>query len=92
MTAGDTVTFPTFASLVDDVCCMCCGLGYRKVLKEGENVPKIFEDSVVKRTRHWVLSMSRYSRSICASTGGGEVRHFAFSIFFFHFCTTFLRH
>ncbi len=23
---------------------------------------------------------------------GGEVRHFAFSIFFFHFCTTFLRH
>jgi hypothetical protein len=75
----------TFASLVDDVCCVCCGLGYRKVLKEGENVPKILEDSVVKRTRHWVLSMSHYFRSICASTSGarcGTLRSLYFSFTF----------
>jgi hypothetical protein len=38
-----------FVSLADNVYCVGCGLGSRKVLKEGESVPKIFEDPVVQR-------------------------------------------
>jgi len=57
-----------------------CGLGLRKVLKEGESVPEMFEDAVVKRASHWVLSTSAlYSKNLC-EYGWGEVRLFLFSI------------
>jgi len=48
--------------------------GLRKVLKEGESVPEIFEDPVVKRASHWVLSTSALSSKYLREYGWGEVR------------------
>jgi carnitine O-acetyltransferase len=49
-------------------------LGLRKVLKEGEDVPEIFEDPVVKRSSHWVLSTSALFSKHLREYGWGEVR------------------
>ncbi|KAH9977527.1 acyltransferase ChoActase/COT/CPT [Russula compacta] len=48
-------------------------LGLRKVLKEGESVPEIFEDPVVKRASHWVLSTSALFSKHLREYGWGEV-------------------
>jgi carnitine O-acetyltransferase len=48
--------------------------GLRKVLKEGESVPEIFEDPVVKRASHWVLSTSALFSTHLREYGWGEVR------------------
>jgi carnitine O-acetyltransferase len=50
--------------------------GLRKVLKEGESVPEIFEDPVVKRASHWVLSTSALFSKHLREYGWGEVRLF----------------
>jgi carnitine O-acetyltransferase len=50
------------------------GSGLRKVLKEGESVPDIFEDPVVKRASHWVLSTSTLFSKHLREYGWGEVR------------------
>ena len=50
------------------------GSGLRKVLKEGESVPEIFEDPVVKRAGHWVLSTSALFSKHLREYGWGEVR------------------
>ncbi|KAI9510490.1 hypothetical protein F5148DRAFT_1374415 [Russula earlei] len=34
------------------------GTGLRKVLKDGESIPEIFDDPLVERASHWVLSTS----------------------------------
>ena len=61
-------------------CCVRCCLGLRKVLEEGESVPEVFEDAVVKWAGHWVLSMSAlYSKHLC-EYGRGEVQVFLFSV------------
>jgi carnitine O-acetyltransferase len=49
-------------------------LGLRKVLKEGESVPEIFEDPVMKRASHWVLSTSALFSKHLREYGWGEVR------------------
>ena len=54
-------------------------LGLRKVLKEGESVPEMFGDPVVKRASHWVLSTLRYSKHL-REYGLGEVRLSLFSV------------
>lgn len=51
---------------------VCSGL--RKVLKKGESVPEIFEDPVVKRASHWVLSTSALFSKHLREYGWGEVR------------------
>jgi len=48
-------------------------LGLKKVLKEGESVPEIFEDAVVKRASHWVLSTSALFSKHLREYGWGEV-------------------
>jgi hypothetical protein len=48
--------------------------GLRKVLKEGESVPEIFEDPVVKRANHWMLSTSALFSTHLLEYGWGEVR------------------
>jgi len=48
-------------------------LGLRKVLKEGEGVPEIFEDPVVKRASHWVLSTSALFSKHLREYGWSEV-------------------
>lgn len=50
----------------------------KKVLKEGESVPEIFEDAVVKRASHWVLSTSALFSKHLREYGWGEVRIFYF--------------
>jgi len=55
-------------------CCVRCGLGLRKVLKVGESVPEMFEDAVVKRASHWVLSTSALYSKHLREYGWGEVR------------------
>jgi hypothetical protein len=50
------------------------GSGLRNVLKEGESVPEIFEDPVVKRASHWVLSTSALFSKYLREYGWGEVR------------------
>jgi hypothetical protein len=50
------------------------------VLKEGESIPEIFEDPVVKRASHWVLSTSALFSKHLREYGWGEVRLFAISI------------
>ena len=57
-----------------------CGSGLRKVLKEGESVPEIFEDPVVKRASRWVLSTSTLFSKHLREYGWGEVR--GFPVFF----------
>jgi len=48
-------------------------LGLRKVLEEGESVPEMFDDPVVKRASHRVLSTSAlYSKNL-REYGWGEV-------------------
>ena len=44
------------------------------MLKEGESVPEIFEDPVVKRASHWVLSTSALFSKHLREYGWGEVR------------------
>lgn len=44
------------------------------MLKEGESVPEIFEDPVVKRANHWVLSTSALFSKHLREYGWGEVR------------------
>jgi hypothetical protein len=57
------------------VCYACVrGSGLRKVLKEGESVPEVFEDPVVKRASHWVLSTSAVFSKHLREYGWGEVR------------------
>ena len=53
---------------------MRCCLGLWKVLKEGESVPEMFEDAVVKRASHWVLSTSALYSKHLREYGWGEVR------------------
>jgi hypothetical protein len=56
------------------------------VLKEGESVPELFEDPVVKRASHWVLSTSALYSKYLREYGWGEVRLVLFSVpndFFF---------
>jgi carnitine O-acetyltransferase len=48
------------------------------VLKEGESVPELFEDAVVKRASHWVLSTSALMSKHLREYGWGEVRPFFF--------------
>jgi hypothetical protein len=55
-------------------------LGLRKVLKEGESVPEMFEDPVVKRASHWVLSTSALYSKHLREYGWGEVRLFLFPV------------
>ena len=44
------------------------------MLNEGESVPEIFEDPVVKRASHWVLSTSALFSKHLREYGWGEVR------------------
>ena len=44
------------------------------MLKEGESVPEIFEDPVVKRASRWVLSTSALFSAHLREYGWGEVR------------------
>jgi hypothetical protein len=44
------------------------------VLKEGDSVPEIFEDPVVKRASYWVLSTSSLFSKHLREYGWGEVR------------------
>jgi carnitine O-acetyltransferase len=46
------------------------------VLKEDESVPELFEDPVVKRASHWVLSTSALFSKYLREYGWGEVRLF----------------
>ena len=50
------------------------------MLKEGESVPEIFEDPVVKRASHWVLSTSALFSTNLREYGWGEVRLIAISL------------
>ena len=50
------------------------------VLKEGESVPEMFEDPVVKRASHWVLSTSALYSKHLREYGWGEVRIFSFAL------------
>jgi carnitine O-acetyltransferase len=71
MADDSTHLLHVFTSLADDVIS-----GLRKVLKEGESVPEIFEDPVVKRASHWVLSTSALFSKHLREYGWGEVRLF----------------
>ena len=44
------------------------------MLKEGESVPEIFEDPLVKRASRWVLSTSALFSTHLREYGWGEVR------------------
>jgi len=48
-------------------------LGLRKVLKEGEELPELFDDPVMKRASHWVLSTSALVSKHLREYGWGEV-------------------
>ncbi|KAI9510514.1 acyltransferase ChoActase/COT/CPT [Russula earlei] len=48
-------------------------LGLRKVLKDGESIPEIFDDPLVKRASHWVLSTSALFSKHLREYGWGEV-------------------
>lgn len=62
-------------TLTCDVCrARVPGSGLRKVLKEGESVPEIFEDPLMKRASHWVLSTSALFSKHLREYGWGEVR------------------
>jgi hypothetical protein len=62
-------------TLTCDVCrAHAPGSGLRKVLKEGESVPEIFEDPVVKRGSRWALSTSALFSKHLREYGWGEVR------------------
>lgn len=50
------------------------------MLKEGESVPEMFEDPVVKRASHWVLSTSALYSKHLREYGWGEVRLFLFPV------------
>ena len=50
------------------------------MLKEGEDVPEIFEDPVVKRSSHWVLSTSALFSKHLREYGWGEVRFWFLSL------------
>jgi len=55
-------TFP-FLGLM--TCCAAACVVFRtKVLKEGESVPEMFGDPVVKRASHWVLSTSALLKAL----------------------------
>jgi hypothetical protein len=58
----------------------CSGL--RKVLKEGEEVPELFDDPVMKRASYWVLSTSALVSKHLREYGWGEVCMGACSHFF----------
>jgi Choline/Carnitine o-acyltransferase len=62
------------------MCLWCARVwsGLRKVLKEGESVPEIFDDPVVKRASHWVLSTSALYSKHLREYGWGEVCSFSF--------------
>jgi carnitine O-acetyltransferase len=47
------------------------------VLKEGEKVPEMFEDPVVKRASYWTLSTSALFSKYLREYGWGEVRSFS---------------
>jgi carnitine O-acetyltransferase len=47
------------------------------VLKEGEKVPEMFEDPVVKRASYWTLSTSAVFSEHLREYGWGEVRTFS---------------
>ena len=74
-----------------EVPCFSCAhvsdSGPRKVLKEGESVPEIFEDPIVKRASHWVLSTSALSSKYLREYSWGEVR---LTCPFFCECVTFI--
>ncbi len=44
------------------------------MLKEGEEVPELFNDPVVKRASHWVLSTSALVSPYLREYGWGAVR------------------
>ena len=48
------------------------------MLKKGEDVPEMFEDPVVKRASHWVLSTSALFSRYLREYGWGEVREYSF--------------
>ncbi|KAJ8094509.1 hypothetical protein PM082_010943 [Marasmius tenuissimus] len=48
-------------------------VGLKKVLKEGEEVPEIFKDTVVSRSSNWVLSTSAVFSKWFGVYGWGEV-------------------
>ncbi|KAI0042280.1 carnitine acetyl transferase [Auriscalpium vulgare] len=48
-------------------------LGLKKVLKEGEEMPAVFEDPLVKRSSYWVLSTSAVFSKRFGPYGWGEV-------------------
>ncbi|KAH9004490.1 acyltransferase ChoActase/COT/CPT [Lactarius hatsudake] len=48
-------------------------LGLKKVLKEGEEVPELFDDPLMKRASHWVLSTSALVSQHLREYGWGEV-------------------
>jgi carnitine O-acetyltransferase len=50
------------------------------VLKEGEKVPEMFEDPVVKRASYWILSTSAVFSKHLREYGWGEVWPFSLSI------------
>ena len=66
--------FPSLALTCDIRSARVPGSGLRKVLKEGESVPEIFEDPVVKRASRWVLSTSALVATHLREYGWGEVR------------------
>ena len=43
------------------------------MLKDGEEVPELFEDPVMKRASHWVLSTSALVSQHLREYGWGEV-------------------
>ncbi|PCH36384.1 carnitine acetyl transferase [Wolfiporia cocos MD-104 SS10] len=47
--------------------------GLRKLLREGEPIPEMFEDPVIKRASHWVLSTSAIFSKHFGPYGWGEV-------------------
>lgn len=46
-------------------------MGLRLSLKEGEPVPKIFDDAGLTKSKHWELSSSQLSSPYIAGTGFG---------------------
>lgn len=52
----------------------CATIGLKKVLKEGEDVPELFNDPLFKRSSYWVLSTSAVFSKHFGPYGWGEVR------------------
>lgn len=50
-------------------------IGMKKVLKEGEEVPELFNDPLFKRSSYWVLSTSAVFSKHFGPYGWGEVRY-----------------